>query len=43
MKKHDNDIWQMICETCGMEVSGPDKDSVEETMARHARVCGSKR
>jgi hypothetical protein len=41
MTKAKDDIWEMVCEKCGAEVSGPDKDSVEETMARHA--CGGKK
>ena len=43
MSKKVDDIWEMVCEKCGAAVSGPDKGSVEETMARHAKVCGGKK
>ena len=42
-KAKDDDIWGMVCEKCGEEVSGPDKKSVEETMARHDKACGGKK
>lgn len=42
-KKIDADIWEATCKKCGVGVSGPDKDSVEETMARHDKVCGGKK
>lgn len=41
-KKSEGDIWEMVCKKCGAEVSGPDKDSVEITMERHAKICGGK-
>lgn len=41
-KKNDADIWELVCK-CGNEISGPDKDSVEEAMARHEKVCGGKK
>lgn len=36
--KAEADSWEMECK-CGAAVSGPDKKSVEETMARHMKVC----
>lgn len=43
MAKKNDDAWEMVCETCGLSVSGPDKESVEEVMARHAKSCGGKK
>jgi hypothetical protein len=40
-KKEAPEIHYLECK-CGAAVSGPDRDSVEETMARHKAKCKAK-